>query len=200
MNFIAHRINTVSELCKLPHNYGVEIDIRSFGKHLILAHDPFVNGEPLEEFLGEYRHGTLILNVKCEAIEWEILELLKKYSIHDYFFLDSTFPMITKLIKAGEDQLAIRYSEYESIETAFKLAGKVNWIWVDVFTHMPMKKDLCQLIHEKDYQTCLVSPELVGRPSEIEAYAEIIKEQAIKFDAICTKSHEIDRWKHCLNL
>ena len=51
MIYIAHRINTISELKKIPVNYGIEIDLRDFKKKIILNHDPFQDGEDFEEFI-----------------------------------------------------------------------------------------------------------------------------------------------------
>ena len=50
MIYISHRINTVKELDLIPTEYGVEIDVRADGEKLILAHDPFNEGEVLESF------------------------------------------------------------------------------------------------------------------------------------------------------
>ena len=43
MKFIAHRINTVEELKKIPTEYGVELDLRDRGERLILQHDPWTH-------------------------------------------------------------------------------------------------------------------------------------------------------------
>ena len=40
MEFIAHCINTVEELKKLPKHFGLEIDLRDYGTRLVLEHDP----------------------------------------------------------------------------------------------------------------------------------------------------------------
>ncbi|MDG0794535.1 hypothetical protein OMP38_29615 [Cohnella ginsengisoli] len=64
MEYIAHRINTVAELKMVPHEYGVELDLRDYGDRLILQHDPFTDGEDFEEYLKHYQHGTMILNIK----------------------------------------------------------------------------------------------------------------------------------------
>lgn len=69
--YIAHRINTVAELKNIPTQYGVEIDIRDLGERLVLHHDPYVDGENLEDFLRDYQHGTLILNVKVKELNIE---------------------------------------------------------------------------------------------------------------------------------
>jgi len=86
MLYIAHRINTISELKKIPRKYGVEIDLRDFGDRIILQHEPFLDGENFEEYLKYYNHGTMILNIKSEQIEFRVLEQLKKYKIYNYFF------------------------------------------------------------------------------------------------------------------
>ena len=38
---IQHRVNSLKKLKDLNKNFGVEIDIRSFNKKLILNHEPF---------------------------------------------------------------------------------------------------------------------------------------------------------------
>ena len=44
MHRIIHRVNTVKGLSKVPKDFGVEVDIRSEGKRLIMHHDPFEEG------------------------------------------------------------------------------------------------------------------------------------------------------------
>jgi len=76
--FIIHRINNINELKEIDRIFGVEIDIRDDHKSgkLILAHDPFINGDYFEDYLQKYKNGTLILNIKSERIEIEFLKLL----------------------------------------------------------------------------------------------------------------------------
>ena len=76
MEYIAHRINLVSELEKLPTKYGVEIDLRdAIDGTVYISHDPFTPGVNFETYLKQYKHGTMILNIKSERIEFKILEL-----------------------------------------------------------------------------------------------------------------------------
>ena len=83
---IAHRINTIEELLKLPKEYGAEVDLRDgLDGRIYMQHDPFTNGEDFENFLSKYKHGTLILNIKSERIEFKILQLLERFEINDYF-------------------------------------------------------------------------------------------------------------------
>ena len=137
----------------------------------------------------------MILNVKSERIEFKILEMLKKYEIKKYFFLDSSFPMIWTLTNQGEKKIAIRVSEYEGLDTARNMSGKASWIWVDCFSRLPIGKIESDELHSLGYKLCLVSPDLVERDREIEVYKETINEYKLEFDAICCKEYNIERWR-----
>jgi len=193
-HYIAHRINTLEELQKLPIEYGVELDLRDSGDDLILQHDPFSDGELFEDYLKEYQHGTMILNIKSERIEHRVQTLLSKYNITDYFFLDSSFPMIYLLSNSGENNCAVRFSEFEGLDTIMSMAGKVKWVWVDCFSKLPIDKNSYRKLKEAGFKLCLVSPELQGRESDIEEYKNLLTEQGIVFDAICTKYYNVIRW------
>ena len=198
MKFIAHRRNTIEELKTTPNEYGVEVDIRSNNGQLIIHHDPLTLGENFEAWLKHYQHGTLILNVKEEGLEAPLIKLIKQYRITDYFFLDQSFPFLIKWSKLGEHRCAVRVSEFESIETALTLAGKVDWVWVDCFTHFPLSGTDAKRLQDAGFKLCLVSPELQGRPAETEIpqLAQLLHERSIKPEAICTK--RIDLWKNHL--
>lgn len=201
MEFIAHRINKLEELEKLSEKYGVEIDLRdNVDGRIYINHDPFILGENFEEYLKKYRHGTMILNIKSERIELKILELLKKYNLKEYFFLDSSFPMIKLLSDRGEKNIALRYSEYEGFDTLEKMQGKIDWVWVDCFTKLPIDNEIYRKIKNMGYKLCLVSPELQGQPEKIELYAKQIKDEKIEFDAICTKEYNVEKWKILLSI
>jgi hypothetical protein len=194
MEFIAHRINTLEQLRNLPPEYGVELDLRDSGDRIFLQHDPFSDGEDFEPYLAEYHHGTMILNIKSERIEHRVLELIHKYQISKYFFLDSSFPMIFLLSSQGENKVALRYSELEGLDTILTMKGKVEWVWVDCFTKLPIDRHSFKTLKEAGFKLCLVSPELQGRPEDIEEYKQYLAEEGVLFDAICTKHHNIGRW------
>lgn len=196
MEYIAHRINTLAELKELPKEYGVELDLRdNLNGEIYIQHNPFEEGENFETYLQNYNHGTMILNIKSERIEIRILEMLKKYSIEKYFFLDSSFPMIYLLSKNGEKNIALRVSELEGLDTVRNMAGKVQWIWVDCFSKIPIGKKEAEELKKLGYKLCFVSPELEGRDQDIEVYKNQIEQENISFDAICTKSYNIKRWQ-----
>ena len=195
--FICHRINTLNELDKIDKQFGVEIDLRdkNNSRNLILSHDPFLDGELFEEYLKKYMNNTLILNIKSERIELECLELLKKYNIKNYFFLDSSFPMIYLLNKQFKNNnIACRFSEYENIELFLDNKDMFSTIWVDCFTNFPLNKNIYNLIKKEKKKICIVSPELQKQPEKIEIYRNYIIENNIIPDMICTKDYNIYQW------
>ena len=196
MLYIAHRINTLAQLAQVPRAFGVELDLRDHGDRLVLVHDPFKGdtGEDFETYLKSYQHGLMILNVKSERIEHRVLELIQQYGIKEYFFLDSSFPMMRLLVKQGESRIAVRFSEFEPVESALALAGQVEWAWIDCFTKNPLTPRTYEQL-KVHFKLCIVSPELQGRPPEtIAAYAEQLR--AYPFDAVCTKKPEL--WQAAL--
>ena len=200
MKYIAHRINTIEELKIVPPQYGVEIDLRDYQERLVLQHEPFADGEDFDDYLAHYQHGTLILNIKSERIEHRVLEVLQKRNIDDYFFLDSSFPMIHLLSKQQEDKIALRFSEWESLDTLVAMQGRVRWVWVDCFTRIPLDRATHQHIKDLGYSTCFVSPELQGRPEEVPNYIQQLHAKGILFDAVCTKLRNISLWQTCTSL
>lgn len=195
MEYIAHRINTIKELLKISKEYGVEVDVRDFDENLILNHDPFKSGEIFEDYLKHYDHGTLILNVKSERIEYKILELLEKYKIKKYFLLDCSFPMIYSLSKTKEKNIAIRFSEYEGIDTVLAMSKKVDWVWIDCFSKLPINNENYKILKKHGFKLCLVSPELQGQNEKIETYKKFLNDEGIILDAICTKIYNISKWQ-----
>jgi hypothetical protein len=193
MKIISHRRNTVEELRATPEHYGIEVDVRSYGQKLIAHHEPFSEGILFEEWLTAYQHSLLILNVKEEGLEKRLIELMKYFRIENFFFLDQSFPFLVKYCRMGEGRSAVRVSEFESIQTALMLAGKVEWVWVDCFTRFAFSRDDAVLLRKAGFKICLVSPELQGRDAELEIpkLIALLEERDIRADAVCTKRPDI---------
>ena len=198
MKIIHHRRNTIEELKATPRKYGVEIDIRCQGQDLIIHHDPFREGILLKDWMRLYRHGTLILNVKEDGLEEALIKMMKEYGVEDYFFLDQSFPAIVKWASLGERRCAIRVSEFEPIETAFHFSGKLDWVWVDSFTHFPLDQDEAIRLKKASFKLYLVSPELQGYDPEVKIglMAKILKERKINATAVCTKRPDL--WENLM--
>ena len=84
------------------------------------------------------------------------------------------------------------------MDTLEKMQEKVDWVWVDCFTKLPLNNEIYNKIKKMGYKLCLVSPELQGQPEKIEKYAEQIKKEKIIFDSICTKVYNIEKWREIL--
>ncbi|MBF0175272.1 MAG: hypothetical protein HQL63_00270 [Magnetococcales bacterium] len=194
MILVSHRINTRKQLLDAPQEFGVEVDLRSRGSELILHHDPFVSGERFETWLDDYNHRLLILNVKEEGLEQALLEIMAQRGIHDFFFLDQSFPFLLKTARSGETRCAVRVSEFETVATALALGGMVDWVWVDCFTRFPLTEHDVRQLGEARFKLCLVSPELQGRfdPEEIRSLRATLQSMHLSPAAVCTKFPQ--RW------
>ena len=124
MEIIIHRINKIKDLKKIPVNFGVEIDIRTMGSNLILNHDPFTKGDKLINYLENYKHQTLVLNLKEAGIEKNVLNLIRKYKIKSYFLLDVEMPYV--LCYKCEYEKLLWFSEYEDISLTKHFNNKLN--------------------------------------------------------------------------
>ncbi len=192
MLIIHHRRNTLELLKETKNDFGVEIDIRSYGDDLIVNHEPFENHIKFENWLRAYKHKFLILNIKEEGIENKVLNLMNENNIKNFFLLDQSFPSLIATAKSGESRIATRVSEYESIETALSLAGLVNWVWLDFFTHFPL--NYCQYFELKKagFKFCLASPELHGNHLPlISSLRTNLQKLRVEVDAVCTKKPEL---------
>lgn len=192
MEVIIHRVNSLEQLNLIPKRFGVEVDLRTFGSKLVLNHEPYGNGEIFDNFIENYKNGTLILNIKEDGIEDEVLSKVKKAKIKSFFLLDVEFPYIFKSIKRKERNLAIRFSEKEPIEIAKVMQKKFNWLWIDTVTKLPINKKNLNII--KKYKSCLVCPERWGRAEQIDIYKKKLKKLKFTPDAVMTSLRYANKW------
>jgi hypothetical protein len=190
--FIIHRINEVSKLKSIPSEFGCEIDIRSNGSKLILNHNPYLSGDNLIDFLDNYQHGTLVLNIKESGIENDILSLVRERKIESFFLLDVEFPYLYKSSRKGERSIAVRYSEDEPLDLVAKYSNKVDWVWIDTITKLPINKKVINTFI--NMKTCLVCPERWGRPNDIMKYKKHMNSLNFSPDAIMTSIECINSW------
>lgn len=193
MEIIAHRCNSIKKLIETPKRLGVEVDIRSYGADLIIHHDPFEKGVLFEDWLKNFSHETLILNVKEEGLEEKLIYLMESKGINKYFFLDQSFPFLLKYKNLCAGRCAVRLSEFEAIQTVLNLSGQVNWVWVDSFSSFPIGKSELIDLKEANFKICIVSPELQGKEPEVEIprLKELLQSFDITIEAVCTKRYDI---------
>jgi hypothetical protein len=184
MLLIKHRVNSLKDLSAVPRNQGVEIDVRDFGGEICCAHDPFTRGELLRDLLGGYAHAFAIFNVKADGLESHIMQLADEMKISSYFFLDCANPTLVGLARKGFTKVAVRYSEYEPLEFALAFAEKVEWVWIDCFSTLPLDASSHEQLR-RWFKICIVSPELQGHPRQrIGQFRQAL--QALPVDAVCT--------------
>jgi len=189
MLMIRHRVNTLRELKTVPRYMGIELDLRNEGGRLILQHDPYRTGESFEGLLKKYSHAMMIVNVKSEGLEVEARELLKRYGVRNYFFLDLSWPALVRLVRKGEKNIALRFSEHELMEQCLVFKGKVRWVWIDCFTKIPLNRKSYPAL-KKYFKLCMVSPELEGHSKQtIQLFRQKLRPYDI--DAVCTKYPEL---------
>ena len=193
MEFIIHRINKIKDLKLIPNEFGTEIDIRSNGSSFILNHEPFYKGDNFLHYLENYKHKTLVLNLKEAGIEEEVIKLVKKYKIKSYFLLDVEMPYMYSASKKGIKDIAVRFSEYEDIALANHFKNKLNWIWIDTATKLPINKKNLKII--KKFKSILVCPERWKRPGDIKKYKIKLNNLRFKPHAVMTNIKYLKHWR-----
>ena len=191
-NIIVHRVNTIKSLKSVDTDLGCEIDIRTDGSQLILNHDPFKKGDNFIDYLDEYQHGTLVLNIKETGIENDVLDEVKKRKIKSYFLLDVEFPYIIRAFMRNENNIAIRFSEYETIENVITFKNNLKWVWVDLVSKIPINEFNFKLLNQ--FNLCLVCPSLWNRSNEILKVKDEIEKYNFKNISVVTESKYIFHW------
>jgi len=192
MEFIIHRVNLIEDLKKIPADFGCEIDIRTDGSKLILNHDPFKKGDNFNDYLDEYKNGTLVLNIKESGIEDIVLGEVRKRGIKSYFLLDVEFPYLFSATNKGERNISIRFSEKEPIENIVQFKDLVDWVWIDTITTLPINQKNGKYF--KSFKTCLVCPSRWGRPNDIADIKSTIVINKLKIDCVMTESIYVKDW------
>ncbi|MDC3051086.1 hypothetical protein OA331_02025 [Bacteroidota bacterium] len=191
-NIIVHRVNTIKSLKSVDTDLGCEIDIRTDGSQLILNHDPFKKGDNFIDYLDEYQHGTLVLNIKETGIENDVLDEVKKRKIKSYFLLDVEFPYIIRAFMRNENNIAIRFSEYETIENVITFKNNLKWVWVDLVSKIPINDFNFKILNQ--FNLCLVCPSLWNRSNEIFKVKDEIEKYNFKNISVITESKYIFHW------
>ena len=185
----AHRVNDPAALREVPTELGVEIDLHADGDRLVLVHDAFTTGPDFEDWLDSYRHRFIVLNTKEEGLEQRIATLLQARGIHEWAFLDQSFPYLVRTLRGGETRTMVRISEYESLATALALAPRPDWVWVDSFTGAWPQTEELRALSETGFRLMVVSPELQGRSldDELDTVTQRFVDAGVPLDGVCTK-------------
>ncbi len=192
MILVSHRVNLIKDLKKTENYYGIEIDLRDNLKGVYVQHDPFKKGVLFKEYLKHFKHKFLICNIKSERIEFEVIKILKKHSIDNFFFLDSSFPMKVACLKNKIFNQSIRFSKYENLPKT-NFFKKIKWVWLDTYDGFPNQKIL-KLLKSKKKKICLVSPELHNFNIHKKYVQTFLKKNHKLIDMVCTKKKFFKNW------
>lgn len=160
MILFKHRANQLTD----PDKYwALEIDVKSDTKHLVVGHDSTENVCSLHTYLSRCTENTILaINVKQTGIVTEILKLVKESSVPEFFLFDLVFPDTLELSAVAPEHLAVRVSEYETLDIYKNL--NYEWIWLDIFQHHDrFDYNECKFTHLiSNKKVVVVSPELHG--------------------------------------
>ncbi len=188
---IAHRILNLEALDKVPLSWGIEFDVHAFGKNLVIAHEPFLDGILFSDFISQTKGRFLAVNIKEEGIEEIVISELKNKNISNFFLFDVTTPQVFRLGEKHSKVLAIRYSQLEKIDL-LESRKFAKYLWLDTFNGaFWLDKKLIREIKNLGFNICFVSPELHRPPlgNKNIFYKNLLKHENIfdEGDSICTK-------------
>lgn len=193
MEIIVHRVNKINELLGLDHQYGVEVDLRSFGSNIILNHDPYVNGDNFQDYIENYKHGTLVANIKESGIENEVIKIIKtNKKIKNFFLLDVEIPYLFECLKKKNKNCAIRVSYFEPLIQQIKFKPIFNWFWIDTIKKFNFTTEDIDILNNN--KVCLVCPERWSKPKLIKYYKKFFKRNKIKVNSVMTSHKYINDW------
>ncbi|OQS38637.1 hypothetical protein [Chromobacterium haemolyticum] len=145
---------------------GIETDVRDCNGTLVISHDAPLADKvfSLEALLLAYIESStrpmLALNIKADGLQAQLLEMLEKYSIDNYFVFDMSVPD-TLGYQHLSMPFAARISEYEPSNVLAKTAG---WIWLDAFLNEWYDPAIIQHWLDQGKKVAVVSSELHRRP------------------------------------
>jgi glycerophosphoryl diester phosphodiesterase len=174
--------------------FGTETDVRDYCGELVISHD-IANSDsmPLNNFLEIYcsysKDLPLALNIKSDGLQSNLLKVLNKYKVSNYFVFDMSVPDALGYLKRGLKTFT-RQSEFEILPSFYESAYGV---WLDEFNeHWINQIEILKHLTNKK-RVCIVSPELHNRSNELEwaDYKKICDSLQIKDHLMmCTDSPE----------
>ena len=196
--YIAHRRNTKKKLFEIKKNefHGIEIDLRTDSRKIIIAHDPFKKGLDFIKNIKLFKNYFLLIDVKSTGISRTISKILVKNKIR-FLFLNLISQEFVEMIKLGFSRhLFLRFSSYEEFNLNNKILKKINWIWFDFFNNVPISKNQYKYIKRNKKKICITSPDLLGKSKT--AILKLISHlniNKIEVDMVCVKKDNVKIWK-----
>ena len=127
----------------------------------------------LKQYIQKFNNNktSLVFNFEAKLSKLGYFLLLPRTQMKHYLCFE----------KHGEN-LSLRYSKYEGIDTVQNFIGKVKWVWVDTYEDFDLDSKTASIL--SNFNLCLVSPTRWGYENKTNYYQEKFKKYDLSFDAI----------------
>jgi len=196
--YIYHRQNSLKNILKLKKKNidGVEIDLRSSKKKIIISHDPFKKELDFLKNVYRFKKIFLIIDIKSTGIAKKVGLVLKKRKIK-FLFLNLISSEVVELLNTSlVKNILVRFSSFEEHNLKNKYFKKMKWIWFDFFDNKFLTLSNYKYFRRHKKKICLTSPDLLGKNNKI--LLKLIKhlnKNKIKVDMVCAKPKAVKIWK-----
>ena len=162
---------------------GIELDLRYNNNQVYISHDPTNQGDLFEEVCKQWDKSEIkiALHVKESKVINPLIEILKKYSMINYFLFDTENFEYNKLI----DKTKI--ADYV-IKKDQDIKRKI--LWCDEIQNKWYSKEIVKNLHQKNKIIYVMSLEVVEKCNEKSVHLEWERLINLGVDGICTKYPE----------
>lgn len=162
---------------------GIELDLRYNNNQVYISHDPTNQGDLFEEVCKQWDKSEIkiALHVKESKVINPLIEILKKYSMINYFLFDTENFEYNKLI----DKTKI--ADYV-IKKDQDIKRKI--LWCDEIQNKWYSKEIVKNLHQKNKLIYVMSLEVVEKCNEKSVHLEWERLINLGVDGICTKYPE----------
>jgi glycerophosphoryl diester phosphodiesterase len=190
LEIFAHRglLNDVESSVKAIPYYkklgiGIELDLRMGKDGVYVSHDVIDNGELFEDFCKSCYNSNLriALHVKEIQVIEEVVRLLKKYSLENYFLFNTENHDLTKMVN-GDKVASYITKNQDRMETKI--------LWCDEISEKWYGQEIFSEIHNDSKILYGMSLEVVKTCNESEILKEWRRLIDLGVDGICTKYPE----------
>lgn len=178
---IENSVKSISFYKKL--GIGIELDIQ-YGKNgVYISHDPVENGDLFEDISKACSNSKIrmALHIKEIKATTEVIKLLKKYSISNYFLFNTENFEFSDII--DHEKIAAYLSQKQD-------KVKEKFLWCDEIQSKWYTKEIISELHKKNKILYGMSLEVVKTCNESEIFMEWKRLIDLGIDGICTKYPE----------
>lgn len=180
-NKIENNLDAIPLFQKL--GIGIELDLRygEFGTYI--SHDVKQSGILFEDLCKKYSKSKIRMALHIKEIETvnEVIKLLIKYSLNNYFLFNTESYDLTKII--DKKYVASYVSQKESKKNT-------NLLWCDEIDEKWYTKKIISELHKERKVVYAMSLEVVKTCNESEMMREWKRLIELEVDGICTKYPE----------